>query len=127
MKNIYIQFIPHNHQRYDTLGDWFYDPQGCIQVRVSNDKGHSSEEQFLIALHELIELKLCQARGITQAQVDAFDMNVWPQLIQVGEANENAEPGDYISAPYCREHRFAMMIEHLVAHELKLTGYGTVA
>lgn len=88
------------------------DGQLCIDVR---DEG-SADEQFLIALHELVEWKLCATRGISQSEVDAFDFGF------KGEG----EPGDDPSCVYRQQHRFAMLIEMLVAHELGLTGYGKV-
>jgi hypothetical protein len=120
---IVIETIPHSQQRYDTIGDWFYADDGTLYIKVSSDiDGFESDNaQFLVALHELVEVWLCQSRGITQAQVDHFDFNF--------NAFDNTlvtEPGDHPDAPYRREHRFAMMIEHLVAHELGMTGYGLV-
>jgi len=119
--NIRIEFIPAAEQRYDTWGDWFYDEKGDLVIKVSNDvEGMpTADHQFLVALHELIEVKLCEKRGITQKMVDAFDMSE-PALSSEGE------PGDLPDAPYRKEHRFAMIIEHLMAHELGLTGYGKV-
>jgi hypothetical protein len=116
---IVIESIPHNQQRYDTLGDWWFDPDGTLQIRVSTGEGGvPPEHEFLIGLHELIEVQLCQARGITQEMVDKFDLD---------PANQgDFEPGDLPGAPYHKEHRFAMLIEHLMAHELGIIGYGRV-
>ena len=116
--DIQIKFIPHAEQRYDTLGDWFRE-DGVLQIRVSNDQRLSEHKQFLVALHELIEVKLCEIRGITIEEVDTFDF-CW------ASDDPNEEPGDHPDAPYRKEHRFAMMIEHLMAHEMGLTGYGVV-
>jgi hypothetical protein len=105
--------------RYDTLGDWYFE-KAVVHIHVSAKDGDTpltSEQQFLIALHELVESYLCSNRGITQEQVDEWDM-------QNSEGPE--EPGDNINAPYRREHRFAMLIEHLMAHELGIQGYGEV-
>lgn len=124
---IVIEAIPHAEQRYDTLGDWWFDPDGTLQIRVSNDQPLPGEgtmdekEQFCIALHELVEVKLCEAQGVTQAQVDEFD------FAHQEQCNENdLEPGDLPDAPYRKQHRFAMLIEHLMARELGLDGYGEV-
>lgn len=121
--NIRIEFIPNSQQRYASWGDWFYDKNGDLVIRVSNDIPElpTPEHQFLVALHELIEVKLCEKRGITQKMVDDFDMGAVAASIPKEE-----EPGDHPEAPYRKEHRFAMLIEHLMAHELGLTGYGTV-
>lgn len=119
--NIKIEFIPSAEQRYDTWGDWFYDEAGNLVIKVSNDIPElpTPEHQFLVALHELVEVKLCEKRGITQKQVDDFDMS--PAALEC-----EGEPGDLPDAPYRKEHRFAMIVEHLMAHELGLTGYGTI-
>lgn len=99
--------------RYDTLGDWFADDSGlCIQVSDEVPP----DEQFLMALHELVEWKLCAIRGIPQSAVDEFDL----KFTGVGE------PGDDPAAPYRREHRFSMLVEMLMAHEMGLLGYGKV-
>ena len=118
---IVIESIPHAQQRYDTWGDWWFDPDGTLQIRVSSDVPEmpTEQHQFLVALHELVEVRLCQERGISQEAVDTFDMS--PKALAC-----DGEPGDLPDAPYRREHRFAMLIEHLMAHELGLTGYGEV-
>jgi hypothetical protein len=119
MTPIVITTCPYASMRYPTLGDLFYE-HGALRIVVATDDEHGlpidEQEQFLIALHELVEVKLCEARGITQVDVDRFD------LAYTGEG----EPGDEPDSPYRREHRFAMMLEHLMAHELGMTGYGIV-
>jgi len=114
--NIQIQTIDHKKQRYETLGDWFhvklcYQPVGEEQkeramIRVS-DLG-DDRYNFLIAFHELIDMLLCEQRGITDEDVDNFDLTF----------EGNGEPGDHPAAPYFREHQFAMMMEKIMAQEL---------
>lgn len=120
---IVIESIPHKNQRYDTLGDWWFDDDGTLQIRVSEDEtSHPTEyHQFLVALHELVEVQLCKMRGISQKQVDDYDIGGQDYFKENG-----LEPGDQPDAPYRREHRFAMLIEHLMAHELGISGYGRV-
>jgi hypothetical protein len=120
---IVIESIPSVAQRYDTWGDWWFDPDGTLQIRVSDDVAELPTEnhQFLIALHELVEVMACKAHGVTQQQVDEFD------FANQEHCNENdLEPGDLPDAPYRKEHRFAMLIEHLMARELGIEGYGEV-
>ena len=112
---IIIRTQPHEHMRYDTLGDWQYADDLAI-ISVSEDV-KTADEQFLIALHELVESYLCSHRDITQDHVDKWDF---------GYEAQGLEPGDHPEAPYRREHRFAMLIEHLMAHELGIQGYGRV-
>lgn len=93
--------------RYFTLGDWVISPTGYISIEVSEEM--TEKTQLLVAVHELVEAILCRARGITTAQVDDWD---------VGPGLELDEPGDHPDAPYHREHKFAMIIESLLEHEI---------
>lgn len=127
-RKIIIETIDPDKCRYaahgvDTLGDWFLDDEGSLHIQIApisefpnDDQDVMCDSGFLIALHELIEAKLCLSRGITQQSVDTFDF---------GFAGFH-EPGDDANAPYRREHRFACVIEHLMAHELGMTGYGKI-
>ena len=58
---IQIETVPHAQQRYETTGDWWWDPDDTLQMRVSAlaDWRHS----VLIAVHELVEALLCKAQG----------------------------------------------------------------
>ena len=106
-----IEVIDHKAQRYPTVGDWIEFPNGELVVRVS-DTGNWKYD-LLVGIHELVEAALCRARGVEQAEVDAFDMS-----FEKHRTPEDGEPGDDPRAPYQREHRFAENIERLVAHEL---------
>lgn len=111
---IIIETIPHKDQNYSTVGDWRRDADGTLQIRVSEEIG--DKMAFLVALHELIEVSLCEDRRITCEAVDKFDKKF--------EANRRkgdfSEPGDSPSAPYRKEHFFATSIERLVAAELNV-------
>ena len=72
MINITIRSIPEAQHRYPTTGDWWFEPDGSLQIAVT-EWGHPDHE-FLIAFHELVEVWLCRRRGITTEAVDAFDM-----------------------------------------------------
>ncbi len=104
---IQIETVPHAQQRYQTTGDWWWDPDETLQMRVSElaDWRHS----VLIAVHELVEALLCKAHGVTTEAVDEWDM---------GQGKELDEPGDDPRAPYHREHEFAGCLERPLAHEL---------
>ncbi len=102
---IELRTLAHKKQRYDTLGDWF-ERDGFLQIRASILD--NPDYEFLILLHELVEAWLCRKRGISEADVDRFDVNY------VGDG----EPGDDVTAPYHDEHRFATLIEKLMAAEL---------
>lgn len=116
---ILIQDIPHREQRYNTCGDYFeekleYSPElggypTLLHVKVS--KLPSRREMFLVAIHELIELALCEAEGIGIEEIDRFDM-------QEGMDIEGIEPGDHPDAPYYKQHQIASGIERILAAEM---------
>ena len=103
---IIIETIPHKDQRYDTAGDWYFDDAGSMVIKVSGLGDWRKE--FLVAVHELIEVGLCSNCGITAEAVDKFDMNY------KGEG----EPGDAHDAPYRRQHFTATTIERQLADAL---------
>ncbi|MDE2104132.1 MAG: hypothetical protein KGL39_43240, partial [Patescibacteria group bacterium] len=98
-----------------TAGDWRQLPNGDLEITVSEmaDRRHV----LLVAVHELIEAILCEARGISEEAVTEFD------LIAI-EADPTAEPGDDPRAPYQREHCFATGIERLLAAALEVPWAG---
>lgn len=67
--------------------------------------------EFLVALHELVEVKLCEWCGITQKAVDAFDMAYEENRAE----GDESEPGDSSNAPYKLQHCIATGVERLVA------------
>ena len=106
---IVIDFIPHEHHRYDTLGDWYYveQPDGTqLQIMVTHTPGKPLYEQA-IAVHELVEALLCNADGVSQATVDGWDM-----ATSAGE-----EPGEEPGCPYRDQHATATTIEKIFLRE----------
>lgn len=106
---IMIQTIPHDQQRYETCGDWWFDASDNLHVSVS-EMGNRDYEA-LIAVHEVVEALACRAHGVLERDVSAFDKG----LLAGGYTGE---PGDHPAAPYRREHCFATGIERLLAAEL---------
>jgi len=111
MISIICHTTAHENQRYPTLGDWF-EQEGTLQIRASRVNNHDYEA--LIFLHELVESLLCRKRGISEADVDAFDT----QFEDTRPAGDESSPGDSTKAPYYKEHQFATCVERLMAHEL---------
>ena len=109
--NITIQTIPHKEQRYDTVGDWQFTEAGDLTITVSAMPDWRYEA--LVAFHEFAEALLCQARGITAEQVDAFDK----AFIPPAGWSAFLEPGDDPAAPYRKEHFFATTVERMLAAE----------
>ena len=104
---ITIETIPHLSQRYPTLGDWQFDKEGNLNIKVSQELKHKSF--ILVAIHELIEAILCDQDRITEDKVDAFDMNYNGPFF---------EPGEDPRCPYHKQHHFAEIIEKLTANQI---------
>jgi hypothetical protein len=109
---IQLRTIPHSEQRYETVGDWENLPDGSLRISVS-DMGND-DYAFLVAIHELVEVWLCNKRGITDEAVSAFDIEYEKNRPE----GDESEPGDHPDAPYRKEHFFATNIERMIALEL---------
>ncbi len=110
--NIKLVTIPHEEQRYPTVGDWVVNGDNLY---ISVSKMDDPRYELLVAVHELVEVLLCKERGIPQELVDKFDMEYEASR---SEWDTTSEPGDAASAPYRKEHFFATSIERLLAAEL---------
>lgn len=110
--HISIASIPHNQQRYDTCGDWkteIIDGIETVLITVSNLS--SRREMLLVVIHELIEMALCEAEGVSSEEVDNFDLHYCGDGLPL-------EPGDHPEAPYYKQHQFASGIERILAAEM---------
>ena len=101
---ISIETIPHEKQRYDTVGDWWFEGD-TLNIRVS-DMGNTSYE-FLVARHELDEAFLCLKEGVSERAVTEFDIRFEDMRKQFPEIVKDREPGWDRSAPYRSQHKFA--------------------
>ena len=110
--NIHIKVIDHKKQRYPTVGDWYYDGNGDLQIHVSKMK--DCRHELLVAVHELVECLICDANNIDQTDVDKFDM----EYEHNRKPGNDSEPGDDIRAPYYHEHQVASGVERILAAEL---------
>lgn len=110
---IQIETIPHETQRYPTVGDYWDAEDGTIQVRVSNLADWRQEA--LVAVHEMVEMILTRHRGISEESISDFDI-AFERGRERGQVL--GEPGDDPRAPYRREHFFATNLERLLAAEL---------
>lgn len=111
---ISIAIIKHDQQRYETCGDWRWDTRGNLLITVS-DLGNW-RHNILVAFHEFAEVMLCRHRNISQQDVDQFDI-AYEEARQEGDTSE---PGDSPLAPYNKEHKFATIVERLLAEELEV-------
>ncbi len=105
---IYVEVIPHKCQRYPTVGDWQHLPGG-LHVSVSDTGDRTSN--FLVAIHEIVEAFLCDVNGVSEQDVDEFDM-LFEKNREDGCLNE---PGDSPKAPYHVQHKVADLVERMVA------------
>ena len=110
--NVKIEIIPHETQRYPTVGDWLLEPNGDLTIRVS--KLSDWRLEMLIAIHELAEVLICKHDGVSQEVVDAFDQ----QFEAKRESDNEDEPGDEPNAPYVKQHCIATGIERVMAANL---------
>jgi hypothetical protein len=108
-----IQIVRHIDQRYNTVGDYIYNPfiHG-IDIFISDT--HNQDYNFLLAVHEMIESYLCWKRKISFEAIDKFDIDFEHRRDKKGIE----EPGNDKKAPYYNEHQFAEKIEQLVCKEL---------
>ena len=113
MLNIEIKTIPHDQQRYDTVGDYWIDPQsGKLQIRVS-EMGNWKFEA-LVAHHELTEYLQITHEGISVEEIDKFDM-AYENSRPPGDFSE---PGNDPRAPYHDAHLVATDLECVLAMRL---------
>jgi len=111
---INIEVIPHEQQRYPTVGDYWME-DGVQQVRVSRLPDWRYE--ILVAVHEIVELAITRHRGIPEEVISEFDV----QFEQLRESRlRSGEPGDHPGSPYRKEHFFATNLERLLAGELEV-------
>lgn len=116
---VIIETIPHAEQRYPTVGDWIvsHDNQ-FLTIRVS-ELGDWRKE-MAVAYHELREALLCIHQGITQAEVDEFDIAFEETRKKHPEELKSKEPGDETYAPYYIPHIMASRDERLLIADFEL-------
>lgn len=99
--------------RYDTIGDWQFDELGNLKITIK-----TCEEKLFIplAIHEFVEAILCRARGISECQVDKWDMEIYPQICKKTSLFDEA--GEHTDCPYYKEHSAATVFERVMVSEL---------
>ena len=110
--HIFMDVIDHQNQRYETLGDYYKYGNGWAVVASKSN----ADMEFLILVHELIELYLTQKKGIPEPKILKFDKKFEKERLE--KKWDDEEPGDDPRAPYFFEHQFATQIEKEVAEEL---------
>jgi hypothetical protein len=114
MMEIHIKTVPHENQAYSTAGNYWYDEEGILQVRVSNMNNKKFE--FLVALHELVEQFITENHDpeITEQEITNFDL-YYEERRKQGLVPENSEPGFDEHAPYRNQHCISQGVEMIVA------------
>ncbi len=112
MLNIVIKTIPHSSHRYETVGDYWIEKDGTVQVRVS-DLGDPYMEACVV-IHELAEFFAIRKDGIPVELIDLFDKDYEARR----KPGDFSEPGDSPSAPYRQHHFMATTIERILAQFL---------
>lgn len=111
---IVIETIPHKEQRYETVGDYWWDEDGTLQMRIS-DMGNDNYA-FLVAIHEMAEAWLIKHQGIKEEDITDFDKKYEAERPE----GDESEPGDDPTAPYHLEHGFATGIERMMCAALAI-------
>lgn len=106
---VIIETIPHNEQRYETVGDWYIDSETKDWHIKISDTGDDMANK-LVAIHEFVEMVLTQHKGITEESVTAFDEKYEDEREQ-GLHGETDEPGFDPQSPYMIEHTIATSVE----------------
>lgn len=106
---INVEFIDQKEQRYGTVGDYWIDDNGDMQIRVSKMGNEIYESAVLI--HELIEFFLIRKKGHpTEPEIMSFDIE-FEEKRNKGEVDEYDEPGFAENSPYRQEHTIATACE----------------
>ena len=95
-----------------TIGDWWYDFDGTLQVRVSefDDPRHT----MVLAMHELFEALAAWANKYTEEEVTKFDLWFEKESGKVDFPKTLDEPGMHPECPYNQEHQYATAIEMIL-------------
>lgn len=107
LPRVYSVTIPQKEQLYATSGNYWEEHKNWY-VRVSETSDWRYE--FLVLLHELVEMALTKRRGIDWNLIDEWDM--------MGPGKDSDDPGAMEDAPYHKEHMQAESIERQVAEML---------
>jgi len=111
--DVSIKIIPNNEQRYETIGDWWIDKKGNLQIRVSEfeDERHS----MLIAIHEMFEAMAAWVKHIEEPEVTKFDLWFEKESNAGRIPKTLEEPGMHPACPYNTEHQYATAVEMTLA------------
>lgn len=126
------EVVPYDQMRYETIGDYWYgvreiaDAKGgeprmvpTLFIRVA--KMSDSRYEWLVFIHEMIELTLARIAGIEEPVIKLWDENYeYAREVRSAaacgcEVTEDSEPGEDPHAPYHKQHVLAEICERTVA------------
>jgi len=113
-----IRLVYHGDQRYDSFADWEDLIDGTLRISVS--KVGNWRYEYLTAIHELLEATLCLHAGVSQAEVDAFDIpfekcRMEGKRLALCGCEITDDPGMDRHAPYRDAHIYATSVEYGLA------------
>jgi hypothetical protein len=117
IKDINIKIIDHKDQRATSPGDYWYDKDGVLQMRIS-DTGDDTMNR-LILIHEMVEEFISQHQGVDEPTIQEFD-EFYEGERELGLHTAEAEPGFDSRSPYRQFHTIATAIEMMLAGHLNV-------
>jgi|SRR5581483_9600682 hypothetical protein len=117
-----INSLPPSEMRYNTVADWVVTTDEKEEKTLHlyyPDLPFVHERPdllFLLLTHEQIEAEICLHMGISQQDVDEFDM----EFEKNRQFGDNGEPGDHLAAPYYVAHQLAEAVEKTLALKMKI-------
>ena len=117
MRNIEAQTIPINDMPYLTVGNYWSDAAG-LHFRVA--EMDRPEYEQLVHIHEFTEKFLCDHDGVSNDEIDAFDIQ-FEKDREAGLHGQDDEPGDDPRAPYHRQHCYATAVERMLCAAMNIS------
>lgn len=119
--NIDIQFIPHSKHKFTTIGYWFMtdmEDAGGETLHIQISRELEWKYRIAVLFHELIEVTICMASGITTEECDRFDA-MFEYEYSIGRWPKSVEAGFDKRCPYRKGHIWGTRFERLVIFLLK--------
>lgn len=107
MMKVEIKIIPRSEMPYDTFDNYFW--RGDVLVFEIAETGNWLTERMML-LHAMVEQLLTEIKGISPAEITAFDMAY----------KGDGEPGEEINCPYRNEHLIAKAVEMLLCSHMDI-------
>jgi len=116
LKKIIVEIVPLEEQRYETLGDYYYE-NDILHFKIT-DTGNDTYNKAIL-VHELVEELLTKHNGINEEDILKFDLWVADE-VENGRYPVDAEPGEHPQSPYKKEHIFSENVERQIMNFLNI-------